>query len=217
MPAKFWALLRRLLIPDWRQTCSKVCVDVHICMHKCFLWKCGTLFDIISKQIYLLHFYKPGCWAFQLAFYFKQRVSCCSFPAGNGRELISYFGKVSVFFSHKLHFQRLPLLTLSKHAGKEISVCRSVLYTQVSLNDFHFLWHEFTPKHFSLHWLARIRITAMFLLLSLSGLLPQSFWGIQIALHWCNCQRIVDMEITPCTLRTAQKCRLFTWKNGIQF
>lgn len=87
---------------------------------------CGSValcLTLISKQEYLIHFYKPGYQDFQLVFYFKQHIRCCSFPARNGRELVNYFGKVSVFFSHKLHFQQWPLLTLSKHAEKrELSV-----------------------------------------------------------------------------------------------
>lgn len=40
----------------------------------------------------------------------------------------------------------------SPNVLKKTSLCRSVFYILLSLNYFHFLWHEFTPKHFRLYW-----------------------------------------------------------------
>lgn len=46
---------------------------------------------------------------------------------------------------------------------------------------------------------------------------PTELWGIQIVVHWCNSQRMLDMENTLCTPRAVHKCRLFSWKTGIYF
>lgn len=59
----------------------------------------------LTKPRYLLHFYKPGHQAFKFPLSFKQYVRHYSSPAGNGRELVSYFRKMVVTHSSQTCWQ----------------------------------------------------------------------------------------------------------------
>lgn len=165
----------------------------------------------LTKQRYLLHFYKPGYQAFKFALCFKQHVRHYSFPAGNGRERVSYFRKVRTFFTPESAFSTVVVIhTVQTFWKRDFSEWLCSLYSG-AMNDFHNFVAHVNPKAFQLV-LVGIRITMILLLLPLSVLLPQSLWEMQIAEHWCNSQGKMEMEITPCALGIIQKHRFFGWK-----